>query len=42
MGWKRKGGAKIQKWKSAAHQWMAKLEPNKLEITTNKPKLATL
>ena len=42
MGWKRKGGAKIQKWKSAAHQWMAKLEPNKLDNLTNKPKLATL
>ena len=42
MGWKRKGGAKIQKWKSAAHQWMAKLEPNKLDNSTNTPKIATL
>ena len=42
MDWKRKGGAKIQKWKSAAQQWMAKLEPNKFDNTTNKPKIATL
>ena len=27
MNWTRKGGAKIQKWKSAASQWIAKLEP---------------
>lgn len=42
MDWKRKGGAKIQKWKSAANQWMQKLQPNKLEFTPNKPKIATL
>ena len=42
MDWKRKGGAKIQKWKSAAQQWMAKLEPIKLDIAPNKLKLATL
>ena len=42
MDWKRKGGAKIQKWKSAAQQWMAKLEPIKLDIAPNKHKLATL
>ena len=29
MNWTRKGGMKIQKWKSAAQQWMAKLEPEK-------------
>jgi hypothetical protein len=42
MDWKRKGGAKIQKWKSAANQWMQKLQPNKIEFTPNKPKIATL
>ena len=42
MDWKRKGGAKIQKWKSAAQQWMAKLEPIKLDIAPNKHKIATL
>jgi len=42
MDWKRKGGAKIQKWKSAAQQWMAKIEPSKLDNTPNKPKIATL
>jgi len=26
MNWTRKGGAKIQKWKSAASQWISKLE----------------
>ena len=29
MNWTRKGGMKIQKWKSAAQQWMAKSEPEK-------------
>jgi hypothetical protein len=29
MNWTRKGGMKIQKWKSAAQQWMAKAEPEK-------------
>jgi len=28
MNWTRKGG-KIQKWKSAAQQWMMKSEPEK-------------
>jgi len=42
MNWTRKGGMKIQKWKSAAQQWMAKLEPNKLDNSINKPKVATL
>lgn len=32
MNWTRKGGAKIQKWKSAASQWIAKLEPPQKEI----------
>jgi hypothetical protein len=42
MNWTRKGGMKIQKWKSAAQQWMAKLEPNKLDNSINKLKVATL
>ena len=42
MDWKRKGGAKIQKWRSAAQQWMSKLEPSKLDNLPNKHKIATL
>jgi hypothetical protein len=34
MNWTRKGGAKIQKWKSAASQWIAKLEPPSTNQTT--------
>lgn len=39
MNWTRKGGAKIQKWKSAASQWIAKLEqPSTNQITQPKIK----
>jgi hypothetical protein len=37
MNWTRKGG-KIQKWKSAAQQWMSKIEPE----NKNKPIQPTL
>lgn len=42
MNWTRKGGAKIQKWKSAAAQWILKLQPQVKQPQQNKPKIATL
>jgi hypothetical protein len=44
MNWTRKGG-KIQKWKSAAQQWMSRIDAENKKITTQstkQPKIATL
>ena len=42
MNWTRKNGAKIQKWKSAASQWISKLEPQVNQQPQIQPKIATL
>jgi hypothetical protein len=44
MNWQR-GNQKIQKWKSCAVSWIQKsktFKKNEIEVTSNKPKIATL
>jgi hypothetical protein len=42
MDWVRPGGGQIQKWKSAANQWMLKSKPEVNQQTIKQPKIATL
>ena len=42
MDWTRRGGARIVQWKSAASNWILKLDQPTNQTSTNKLKLATL